>query len=167
MKNLKITLGVVTLSLALVVTGCKGKDEELDKEDINNTVEQEEEEVEENKEADEDKENEDSEKNSKEEEKETIFRALDVYDRIAEENFEGKVKLEDYQIVTEISDASKVNFADFYLYLDVEDKEEAEELIEKYSQIFEEEFNKTEEAEEVILIWTTPINDEKIEKILY
>lgn len=170
MNKKKAVLLSLSVAAALAITGCGKKDVEEPKEDenIEQQVEVEEDVKEEEKEeVEEQTSEEDSEdKNDKEIEKETIFRVLDLTDEIIEDNFE-KVQLKDFKISGRTEAPEKLYIADLYLHLDVDNKEEAEKLIEEYSETFMSKFDSKEDYEEVILIWSTPAHEETIEKEYY
>lgn len=84
---------------------------------------------------------------------------VDVEEIIAK-NFK-KVELKDFKIETELENADRLYIADLYLYLDVEDKDEAEKLIDAYSEVLFKELYEKREYTETTLQWTTPNHDEE------
>ncbi len=135
----KLVLGGLALALSLSLVACGEEKLAEDDQDEKYMVEGEEEPV-------------DSEKI---EEINTINRVIRLVNNVVEEELED-VHFLDSKIVPEIDEPEKVHIADIYLFLDVEDKDQAEKLIEDYSKVIMERFDSQEDYEEVILIWTSP-----------
>lgn len=135
--NRKIILSIIlALSLSLLLVGC----EENNSKGGNDSVKD----VEEDFEID--------------EEMETKIRGANLAESIIRENFED-VKLEDFKINTEIDDLNMINNADFYLYLDNDNEDEVEKIIDEYGEIFAEKFGELESFLGITLYWMTPNHD--------
>lgn len=91
----------------------------------------------------------------KAEEINTINRIIRLVNEVVDEKFED-VHFLDSKIVPEVDEPEKVHIADIFLFINEDNKEKAEQLIEEYSKVLIDRFDKEEDYEEVILIWTSP-----------
>ncbi len=146
LKKRGLVVGSLVLASILLLTACtsKGKPEETNKEEITEEV------------------------SDKEKEDGTRIDTVVLVENIIGENFEN-VRLKNYKIDGRMDNPEELYIADLELYLDVEDKEEAERLISEYSEVLFEKLYEKKKYEEVVLIWTSPNHKEgeEIEKIDY
>lgn len=154
LKRKLLVLTALGLSMTLFLTACGKKGEEV-KEDVKEGVEEVEEGASDLKENAEEKVEELS---DKEKEQKLELETVVFVEEIIKEDFKN-VKLEDHKISGRLGAPEELYIADLFLYIDVENKEEAEELIKTYSKILTDKLYAEYKYEEVVLNWTSPNHD--------
>lgn len=145
MNNKKrILLGIsVVMAASLALTACGGKKGTEGKNEETAKVDAVEEDVE-----------------LTEKEKETKTLSNSLEEAVALIGDMKDVELVDIKPQTDINDPERLYILDLKLNINVEDKEEAEKLMEEYSNKFFEEMYKLEKYEEVTILWTSPNHPE-------